>query len=114
MRSWFQVYGKVIPLFLGSIFLVVQSAVSDDVVTGDEKIQIALIVVGGIVTYIVPNLVGGIAHFAKGITSAAIAVLTGLSGWLVDGMSTSDWWNLLIAAATAAGVLVLPSVKHPE
>lgn len=113
MSAWFAKYAKTIPLFVGGIVLVVQAALSDNVIVLDEKIAISLAVVGALNTYIVPNLTGGLGHFAKGLVASSTAVLTGLSGWLIDGMSQSDWWALLISAATAAGVLVLPSQKHP-
>lgn len=114
MNAWFAKYAKVLPLMAGGIVLVVQAALSDNVVNLDEKIAISLAVVGAVNTYIVPNLVGGIGRYAKGIVNATTAVLIGLAGWMVNGMSAADWWALLIAAATAAGVIVLPSVKHPD
>lgn len=109
MRDWFSLYGKALALVLGAVAMVIQTLGWD---TTEDKIAIGIALVGGIVTYVVPNLTGGIAKFAKAITSAAMAVFTGLSGWLIDGMSTDDWVNLLIAALVAAGVLILPSVKH--
>lgn len=114
MGEWFARYGKVIPLFLGGIILVVQQAMSDNMLELDEKIAIALAVVGAVNVYVVPNLVGGLGLYAKGFVQASVAVLTGLSGWMIGGMDVNDWWALLIAAATAAGVLVFPSLKHPE
>jgi hypothetical protein len=113
MTDWFARYGKTIPLFIGAIVLVIQQAVADNSIDSGDRILIGLAIVGAVTTYIVPNLTGGIGLFAKGITSAAFAILTGLTGWLIDGMAVSDWWALLIAAATAAGVMVFPSQKHP-
>jgi hypothetical protein len=113
MNDWFQRYGKVIPLFVGAIVLVIQQALADNSIDSADRILIGLAIVGAVTTYIVPNLTGGVGLFAKGITSSAFAVLTGLTGWLAGGMSSSDWWALLIAAATAAGVMVFPSQKHP-
>lgn len=113
MTDWFARYGKVIPLILGVIILPVQQALGDDVFDTADKIRVGLAIVGAVVTYVAPNLTGGVAVVTKGLTSAAFAVLNGLTGWLVDGMTASDWWSLLIAAAVAAGVLVLPSQKHP-
>lgn len=113
MSAWFAKYGKVIPLFLGAIVLVVQTAMSDGVLALDEKIAIALAIVGAVNTYIVPNLSAGLGKYAKAFVQAAVPVLTGLSGWMIDGMSQSDWWALVITAATAAGVLVFPAQQHP-
>lgn len=110
--SWFTKHGKSIALILGALATVVTTALTDNMVEVDEQIAIGVALANAVLVYLVPNLTAGIAKYAKGVVSVVLAVLTGLSGWMINGMAPSDWWALLVAAATAAGVVLLPSQQH--
>lgn len=110
---WNSGYMKSVFAALGAVLVVAASALTDNHVNADEAVAIGIAVVNAVTTYIIPNLSAGSAEFAKTVTAGLLAVLTGLTGWLVDGMSGADWINLVIAFGTAAGIFLAPAAKHP-
>lgn len=109
---WSSGYMKAVLAAVGAVLVIVASAVTDNNVTVDEGVMIGVAVVNAFTTYIVPNLDSGVAQHAKAIAAGLLAVLAGLTGWLVDGMAYGDWVNLVIAFGTAAGVFLAPASKH--
>lgn len=110
---WNSGYMKAVFAALGAVLVVAASALTDNHVNVDEAIAIGVAVVNAFGTYVIPNLSEGVAVHAKAIVAGLLAVLAGLAGWLVDGMSGADWINLVIAFGTAAGIFLAPAQKHP-
>lgn len=106
-------FGKFWFAALGAVLVVVATTLSDNRIEVDEAIAIGVAAVNAATVYVVPNLDSGIGKYAKAICSGLLAVLTGLAGWMVGGMSGADWINLVLAFATAAGVLVASAPQHP-
>lgn len=113
MNAWFAKYGKSLALFAGALVLVVQNVLSDGGITGNEWFILATAVVGGVSTYLVPNLTGGLGKYAKAITFAASILIGAIPSILPDGITPTEWFNLVVLLATQAGVIVLPSQQHP-
>jgi hypothetical protein len=109
---WSSGYAKAVFAVLGAVLVVVSSALTDNIVNLDERVAIAVALVNAVTTYVIPNLSSGVARHAKSIAAGLLAVLAGLTGWMVDGMSYADWVNLVIAFATAAGIFLAPAPKH--
>ena len=112
MRPWFATYGKSLALLAGGIVVVLQNVTSDGIQQA-EWFTLATAVVGGITTYIVPNLVGGIAKYAKAITYTAAIVIGALPAMVDGGMTSGEWFSLAVLVATNLGVIVLPAPQHP-
>lgn len=97
-------YWKCAIAALGAGGLVLSSALSDGTVTRLEQIQIAIAVAGTILVFYVYNMPGSM--YAKALVAGLAAGLNLLVGVLPDHRLTSaDWWNFAVVAATAVGVL---------
>jgi hypothetical protein len=112
--NWFERFAKVIPLFLGGLVVALRQILPDGVHGQEEWLLLATAVVGGVTTYLVPNLTAGIGEYAKLITYAASLVIGALPALLPSGLTADEWFDLCILVATAVGVVVLPSQKHPS
>lgn len=113
MQAWFAKYGKSLALFVGAVIVVVKNVLGDGSISGNEWFIIAAAVVGGVTTYIVPNLSTGLGKYAKAITYAASIVIGALPAILPGGVSPAEWFNLIVLVATNVGVIVLPAQQHP-
>lgn len=113
MSAWFAKYGKSLALFAGALVIVVKNVIADGSLQGDEWHILATAVVGGVATYIVPNLTGGLGKWAKSVTYAASIVIGALPAILPGGISPAEWFDLVVLLATQVGVIVLPSQQHP-
>ncbi len=112
--DWFRNYGKAVPLFLGAVILALRQVTDDGAVSGSgEWLLLIGAFVAAVSTYVVPNLTEGAGKYAKIVTYAATAVVTALGTLLPGGLTAQDWIDLVIVAATALGVVVLPSTQHP-
>jgi hypothetical protein len=113
MNAWFARYGKSVALFAGAVIIVAKNVVADGGITGDEWFVIATAVVGGIATYIAPNLTGGVGKWTKALVFAASIIIGALPAMLPDGLTPAEWFDLVVLLATQFGVIILPAPKHP-
>lgn len=111
MREWFARYGKSLALFAGAVVVVIKAVLPDGVQV-DEWFMIASAVVGGVATYIVPNLTGGMGRYAKALTYAAGIVIGALPAALMGGITPTEWVDLAVLVAANLGVVVLPAQQH--
>lgn len=85
------------------------TAVSDNTLTIEETLNLAVIVLGAVGVYLVPNLQAGPGAYAKSgiafLTAAIVAVLS----FLTDGVTLAEWLQVLLAAFAGIGVYIVPN-----
>lgn len=111
-------YMKSVVAFVGALLIVLQTVLNGDSPGGqnltlDEWVVMADAVLTAFLVYIVPNLTGGVAEFAKTIVAGAFAVTAVLVTTLSGGLTASEVINLIIIFGTAVGVFMAPAPKHP-
>ena len=98
--------------FLTAIAIAVVSSVSV-ALTGDGKIDhvewinIAIAAVGAVSVYAAPNVPG--AMYTKSILAALTAGLTVAASLITDGISPSEWGQIIIAGVGALGIYAVPN-----
>ncbi len=113
MSAWFAKYGKSVALFVGALVIVVQNVLLDGGISGNEWFVLATAVVGGVATYIAPNLTGGVGKWTKSLVFGASILIGALPSMLPGGLTGGEWFDLIVLLATQFGVIILPSQQHP-
>lgn len=102
-------YGKSITYIALAAVTFLVSALSDNSLTGEETLNLVVVVLGAIGVYLIPNFPEGIAKVAKTLVAfATAAVVAALSFW-TGGIETTEWLQIIIAAFTAIGVYIVPN-----
>jgi hypothetical protein len=106
-------YSKSVTALLGAVATVLASALTDDVVTAAEFVQMTVAGLTAFAVYLLPNAPGFGA--VKTFVAAALAGLNLVAGWLANGeeITNAMWVNVVIAVAVALGVFVLPNDREP-
>jgi hypothetical protein len=106
---------KFIIAVISAIAVAVQSALSDDVLTNAEQVQIAIAGFTAISVYITSNALSGVWAYTKAISAGFLAALALIAGYLANGneMTTSMWINVGVAFVTALLVRQVPN-EDPE
>lgn len=78
-------------------------------VTPIEWVNVAIVGVGALMVFAAPNIPG--AAYTKSILSALTAGLVVLSSAITGGISVPELIQIVIAAAGAVGVYVLPNTN---
>jgi len=102
-------YAKSLLYIALAVVGVLVTALTDDLITVDELVNIGIIGVGAIVTYLVPNLPESVGRYAKVIVTFVIAALVALQSLLPDGVTTTEWLQIAVAAFAGIGVYVTPN-----
>lgn len=76
--------------------------------TPTEWVNVAILAMGAASVYCATNLPAGIWAYTKTIFAAGFAALTALSSVMTDGVSATEWWQILAAVLGALGVLAAP------
>jgi hypothetical protein len=106
-------YAKTILAIIAAGLGILTAALSDDVVTPAELVNVAIAVVTAVGVYLVPNTPATAARTLKTIVAAGGAALTALSSALTDGVTTGEWLQIALAALAAVGVYVVPNQDGP-
>lgn len=85
------------------------TALSDNIVTTDELLNLVVIVLGAVVVYLVPNLDTGIGAALKAVAAFATAAIVALLSFLTDGVTIAEWLQVLLAAFAGIGVYIVPN-----
>jgi hypothetical protein len=96
-------YAKAIVYIALAVVGVLVTALTDDVVTTSELVNVAIIGVGAVATYLVPNLPEGPGGFLKAVVAVA------LQSFLTDGITTAEWLQIAVAAFAGIGVYIVPN-----
>lgn len=76
-----------------------------------ELINVAIAVVGAVGILYVPNAPNG--PVAKAVVAVLMAVLTLAVNLIADGVTISEWLQLVMAALGAIGVYAIPNTPRP-
>jgi hypothetical protein len=98
---------KFLVALVGAFVAAVAAALTDDVLTDVEKVQIGIAVATAASVWVAANVPTMPA--AKTVVAVVLAVLNLAVGLITDGMQSADWWMLAVAAFTAAGVFATPN-----
>jgi hypothetical protein len=88
------------------ISAVVASLTGDQVVSAVEWVNVAIAGVGAAAVFAAPNVPG--ARYTKSILAVLTAVLTLLASAVTDGITTTEWLQMALAALGALGVYAAP------
>lgn len=102
-------YAKALLYIALAVVGVLVTALADEQLTVDELVNVAIIGVGAITVYLVPNLPSGIGAYAKVIVTFVVAGLVALQSFLTDGITTTEWLQIAVAAFAGIGVYVIPN-----
>ena len=102
-------YMKSLPYIALAVVGVLVTALADDLLTVDELVNVAIIGVGAITVYLVPNLPEGPGRYAKVAVTFIVAALVALQSFLTDGITTTEWLQIAVAAFAGIGVFVIPN-----
>jgi hypothetical protein len=109
------IYGKSITYIALTAVAFLVTALADNNLSTEELLNLVVVVLGAIAVYAVPNLPEGFAKYAKtGVAFLTAAIIAALS-FLTDGVTTTEWLQIVLAAFTAIGVYIVPNdaVKLP-
>jgi hypothetical protein len=99
-------YSKAFAMVLFTIISAIVAALTDDVVTTAEWINIAILGFGAAQVFTAPNV--PYSKYTKTILAALTAAATALVSFLTNGVSTAEWLQVLVAVGAAVGVYVAP------
>lgn len=102
-------YAKSLLAVLVTGIYAVVAALTDNTITTVEWISVGIALAGAAAVFTAPNVPG--AKFTKGVLAVITAVLTFFATAVADGVSTSEWLQVLIIAAGALGVVAVPNKK---
>jgi hypothetical protein len=104
---------SLIYVFLAAVAFLATAA-SDDALTNEEVLNLTVVVLGAVLVYWVPNLKAGVGRWLKMIIAFAIAgIVAGLS-FLTDGVTPSEWMQIILAAFAGVGVYITPNEPAPS
>jgi hypothetical protein len=100
-------YAKSLLAVIVTAITAIVAAMTDNVITDVEWINVGLAAAGAAAVFAAPNVPG--AKYTKGILAVIVAVLTFFVGAVTDGISTAEWLQVLVIAAGAIGVIAVPN-----
>ncbi len=103
---WMDKYGKAFAAAALAIVTVVHSVLSDNRIAAQEGVQIAIAAVTAISVWLVPALDYPKMKTVIAMLLAGLNVLTSL---IVDGITSADWTQVVIAVFTVAAVGAAPA-----
>lgn len=109
MNPSLKLYAKsVIYIALTAVTFLVTAA-ADNLLTIDEVLNLTVVVLGAVVVYLVPNLPSGVGAYAKTVAAFATAALVALLSFLTDGVTLTEWLQVILAAFAGVGVYIVPN-----
>lgn len=105
----FSKYGKAILAVIGAALVVAYGTLSDQHVSAEETIQIAIALATAAGVYLVP--LAPQYRWGKTAVGVILAVLQALTTVVLGGLAPDEWIVLVLAGLTAAGVAVSPAVS---
>lgn len=110
LKTWLAVLGAVLyTLYAG----LAEGSPGGVGFTPAEIAAVGTAFVGAFLTYISPNLTGGIAQYTKVISQGLLAVLGVVAGLVEGGLTAQEWLGLVILFGSTIGVFLAPAEKHP-
>jgi hypothetical protein len=100
-------YMKSLLAVLVTVIGGVVAAMTDNVISPQEWINVAILGTGACAVFAAPNVPG--AKYTKSILAALSAVLVLLVSYITDGLSTPEILQLAVAALGALGIYAVPN-----
>jgi len=100
-------YAKSLLAVVVTVIAGIVAAMTDNVVTNVEWINIGIAAAGALAVFAAPNVPG--ARYTKAILAVITAVLVFFASAVTDGISTSELLQALVVAAGAIGVYAVPN-----
>ena len=114
MNTTLKLYAKAIIYIVLAAVTFLVTAVADNLLTVDELLNLVVIVLGAVVVYLVPNLPAGVGAYAKAIAAFTTAAVIALLSFLTDGVTVTEWLQVLLAAFAGVGVYIVPNEKPAQ
>lgn len=107
-------YAKAVIAVLGAVAVAVQSALSDGAFSQGEVINLVISAVTAFQVWLTANTPAGtFSWYAKAMTAGVLAALNLVISYLDGGLTQVEIVNLVLAAITAALVLLVPNTTPP-
>lgn len=108
-------YAKAITYIAMAALTFLVTALTDNVLSVEELLNLVVIVLGAVGVYLIPNFPEGFAKAAKtGVAFLTAAVIAALS-FLTGGIEVTEWIQIVLAAFAAVGVYIIPNgPESPE
>jgi hypothetical protein len=107
-------YAKALIYIALAAVSVLVTALTDDVVSPEELVNVGIVGVGAIATYLVPNLPTGPGAYAKSATAFIVAGLIAVASALTGGITTAEWLQIGVAAFAGIGVYIVPNEQPKQ
>jgi hypothetical protein len=107
-------YGKTILQIVAAVVMALIGFLDDNFLDTVEIINCVLVGLTTVSVYLVPNLTGGAAHYAKLAVSMLTAGFTVLITAVSAGVDMTEWLQVLVAVLAAGGVVIPKSPQTPE
>ncbi len=102
-------YGKAITYIALAAVAFLTTALTDNELSTEELLNLVVVVLGAIGVYAIPNFPESVARYAKtGVAFLTAGVIAGLS-FYTDGVTTTEWLQIILAAFAAVGVYIVPN-----
>lgn len=105
-------YWKLVWALAGTVALGLQGALTDGALSVEDWITVGAAALAAVGTWLVPNT--DLLAKAKLWVSAIVLGAGVLLPLLPGGVTGTEWWTVVIAVLTAAGVYVVPGPKIAE
>lgn len=104
-------YGKSLAAVVAAVLsAIVAALVGDAIVSAVEWVNVAIAGTGAAAVFAAPNVPG--AKYTKSILAVLTGVLVLLTSVITDGITTTEWLQLALAALGAVGVYAAPYTPH--
>jgi hypothetical protein len=102
-------YGKAIAAIVATVLTALVAAmVGDAIITVVEWVNVAIAGTGAAAVFAAPNVPG--AKYTKSVLAVLTGVLMLLTSVITDGITSTEWMQLALAALGALGVYAAPYV----
>lgn len=106
-------YSKALAAVLASgLSAAIVALTGDQVFSNVELINVAIAVVGAAAVFAGPNVPH--SRYTKAVLAVLMAVLTLAVNLIADGVTVSEWLQLIVAGLSAVGVYAVRNTPSPE
>ena len=106
----FAKYRKAVALVAVAVATFLVSALTNNVISADEWLITAGVLVSAVGTYVVPELPEGVAGSAKTIVTFLVTGFAAAVPLIDGGLTVAEVLTILLAAAAAIGLSAVPNV----
>jgi hypothetical protein len=104
-----KVYAKAIMYIALTAVGFLATALTDNTLSTEEVLNLAVLVLGAVGVYAVPNMPEGWRAYSKTIIAAVTAGIVALLSFLTGGVTAAEWLQVVVAAFAGVGVFIVPN-----